>query len=89
VGIRVSYALRVKDHSGKAVGLVDSKGQSVPVLGFVETTEKQRGPIQEKHFVLEFAGPHAPGVYTAELEIRDMHTNRTARRTVEFRVGSK
>jgi hypothetical protein len=89
VGTHVAYTLRITDAAGKPVLVVDGKGKPNPVIVFVEKTDQSRGPVREKHVSIGFAGPHAPGRYTAELEARDQHTGRVAKAALEFRVGGK
>jgi hypothetical protein len=86
-GISLSYVMRVKDERGKAFMLIDKKGQETPVLVVTEETDASRGPMAEKHFVWEFTGPRVPGLYSAEIEIRDLHTGRVAKKRLVFRVG--
>jgi hypothetical protein len=89
VGTHVAYTLKVTDSRGQPVQLVNGKGKLDTVITFTEITDRSRGPLQEKHVSIGFAGPHAPGRYTAELEARDQPTGRVAKATLEFRVGGK
>jgi hypothetical protein len=88
-GIDVSYTVRVSDSKGQPVYLVDKSRQRQPVLVMGEKVDRSQGNLIEKHIAIGFGGPQLPGTYRMELEVRDVHTGRVAKQSLEFRVGGR